>query len=362
MIQNVYILGANGNVGSNVVKQIIVKGDTDPKKHKNPTRIVGLAALEGYIYDPKGISDENALLFSEKKLKTLKKATLDEILDEVISNPPEGCLIFIDVTAGKKELLEFHKRIIDETSFRIVTANKNPVAFCDYETFLRLTKNFKRYGYRVSVMAGAETISFLQDLKDLGDTPKKIEGCFSGTLGYICSEIEKGRNLSEVVREAKNNGYTEPHPKDDLNGLDVARKLLVLVRSAGIKAEMDDIEVEPFIPEKYLEEDDVEKFLDSIESLDMEFDIRVKTAREKGKVLRYVASYENGKLKVYLREVPKDGPLGSLQGTLNKMVVVSEGYPEESPYSVEAPGAGPFVTAENIRRDLLYRIDDRELF
>lgn len=357
MAQDIFILGATGNVGSTLVSQIFNSGDTDSKMHANPTRIVGLASLmgkelvPGYIYSAEGLTKEQCDLFLSGKYKRFE--ALVDLLKEI-----KNSVVFVDVTPDKN-VIGFHKKIIEETDHAIVTANKNPISLCDYDTFQMLTEDPTRYGYRCSVMAGAESISFLQDLRDVNDKPTLIQGCFSGTLGYLTSELEKGRAFSDIIKEAKEEGYTEPHPRDDLNGLDVARKLLILTRTAGYNVEMKDIKISPFIPEKYFVEEDVQKFLESTAELNFYFKDKIEKAEKAGNTLRYVAQMENGKLTVGLKEVSKQSPLGSLNGTLNKISIVSSAYPVNTPYSVEAPGAGLEVTAQNIRRDLLYRLKNR---
>ena len=355
--QDIFIIGADGNVGGTLVKQVLTKGDVDSKLHLNPTRIVGLASITNYIYSPKGIPDGECFEFVKAKGKGNYKSnsSLMDILEEVIKSGKKR-IVFVDVTAAKN-ITDFHLKVINETNYSIVTANKNPIAISNYKIFQTLTSKPGRYGFRCSVMAGAEAVIFLQDLKDVNDSPKLIQGCFSGTLGYICSELEKKRPFSEILAEAKEMGFTEPHPRDDLNGLDVARKLLILSRVAGYNIELSDVEVVPFIPKSYFDEDDVEKFIESTKELDSHF-------AEKDKLLRYVAEMKlvsgKPKLKVSLEEVEKNSPLGSLSGTLNKIVVVSNTYSKEAPYSVEAPGAGLEVTAQNIRRDLLHQLEERK--
>ena len=259
-------------------------------------------------------------------------------------------------------MIQFHLRVIEETPHGIVTANKNPVALSDYDTFQRLTQDSRRYGYRCSVMAGAEAVTFVRDGRDLNDPLYVVEGCFSGTNGYITSGLEDdGRTLSSVVKEAYDKGYTEPHPRDDLNGLDVARKLVVIARSAGLPVALKDVVVTPLIPEEYLLEDDVGRFLGNLAKLDEGFRERMVNARSNGSVLRYVtridARSENPILEVSLQEVPRDSPLGGLEGAMNKIVLTTEAYPKG--YVVEAPGAGLEVTALNIRRDLLDLLPER---
>ncbi|MBI5635965.1 hypothetical protein HY993_03320 [Candidatus Micrarchaeota archaeon] len=364
MIQNVFVIGATGKVGSAAVKQILDK-DVDPVKHDNPTRIAGVASSESYLFSPNGLGRQECLDFAEKKAGSnsggRQYGDLLELL-QVVSKAGIG-VVFVDATALHD--LKFHKAVSQAKGLGMVTANKLPLVDCSFAEFEELTHSPSSYGYRCSVMAGAESVSLLQDLRDVSDPIHSLSGCFSGTLGFICTQLSKERKLSEIVVEAKEKGYTEPHPRDDLNGMDVSRKLLILARTAGFNVSMGDVALSPFIPEKYFGEEDPRAFADSLKELDEEFLQRIRQAKESGLVLRYVAQLNvaGGKpsLSVSLKEVPKDGPLGSLNGTSNKITVISGAYPANSPYVVEAPGAGLEVTAQNIRRDLLAQLQGRKI-
>jgi aspartokinase/homoserine dehydrogenase 1 len=296
------------------------------------------------------------------KEDTDKRYFLTDILNILKESEKGNILTFIDVTSSRIPMKEFHLEVMKNTSYGIVTSNKNPITMMDYEEFVNLTRNTTRYGCRCSVMAGANAIDEIKDFKDLNDSVQRIEGCFSGTLGYICSELEKDKTFSEIVREAKKQGYTEPHPAEDLSGKDVAKKLLILARTTGIKIEMKDIEIIPFVPKEYLEEDNLERFLIKLKELDDSFVDDNKS--EKNFVLRYVASmgFSDTKkpiLRVGPRKVSRESPLGMLKGTLNKIVINTDTYTRDEPCIIEAPGAGLQVTAQNIRRDFLQQIKDR---
>lgn len=367
MIQYIFIIGATGKVGKTLVNQIIDCGDGDFRTHSNPTIIVGLASSENFVFSKDDISKKQCLDFINKEGQMQAYKDLTDLYVNVrkVGYGFERKLVFIDVTSSDN-MTDFHLRINDEKMFGMITANKKPLSMSNYETFSKITSNVKKYGYRCSVMAGAEAVSLLQDLYDVKDAPTLIFGCFSGTLGYICTELEKEKPISEIIKCAKELGYTEPHPRDDLSGIDVARKLLILARTAGYRVNMDDIKITPFIPKEYLNEENVEKFMESIEKLDKIFEEKVSLAKQKGNVLRYVAKMEvknnNPELTVSLQEVLKNSSLGSLVGTSNKITVVSKVYPINKPYIVEAPGAGLDITAQNIRRDLLYQLEGRKSF
>ena len=205
MYQDVFIIGTTGNVGRTLVKQIIEK-DMDCKKHVNPTRIIGVASSTQYLFLKNGLTKEGWFNFSKD---SKRYNSLDELLIKANSIKKGNKIItFIDVTSSK-DIVDFHLKVIRKTDFGIVTANKNPLTLSDYKTFQELIKEPDRYGYRCSVMAGAGVIDYIQDLRDVGDLPTSIEGCFSGTNGFILSELEKGKKFSKTLKEAVERGYTQ---------------------------------------------------------------------------------------------------------------------------------------------------------
>ena len=369
MIQDVFIIGATGNVGKTLVSQILDEGDLN--RQPIPTRIVGLASATNFIYSPLGLDAVVATGFAKRfyfgnGMESNPYKSHDELLSAVglATRDTPTQLVFVDVTPLKNEMTNFHLEVINYTPYNIVTANKNPISLSDYSTFEMLTHDVRRYGYKCSVMAGAHAVPIVQELRDLNDVPRLIEGCFSGTLGYITSELQKGEgSFSEILAAARSEHYTEPHPRDDLSGLDVARKLIVLARTAGYRVELKDINLEPFIPNEYLAEDDISRFMSSTTRLDSHFSERMKSLKDQGKTLRYVASMDATefpvKLGVRLSEVPLESSLGSLEGTLNKIIIVSKVHPREKPYEISSQGAGPDVTAQNIRSDLLALLPKR---
>ena len=365
MIQNLVIIGATGKVGKTLISQIFKREDTNPKIHQNPTRIMGLVSSSTYSYSPNGLDKHNCNEFITRHKKGEKNLPLEELLEKVNKKSKENYkTVFVDVTASDN-MLRLHRHIISETLYGVVTANKLPLIQADYDTFQKLMSETERYGYSCSVMAGAGTINFLRNRRDLRDPVKSISGCFSGTLGYLLSEISKGIKFSEALQLAKDKGYTEPDPREDLSGMDVARKLLILSRTAGINLGIKDVFIEPFIPKEYFREESVEEFMKASQRLDEYFARNISSALENQRVPRYVAEMSRDKerpsLKVSLKEVPIGSPLGTLEGTLNKVVISTKIYPLEEPYSIEAPGAGLSVTAGNIRADLLEQLNGRRV-
>lgn len=364
MRQDILILGATGRVGKTLVKQILAEGDTNPRVHRNPTNIVGLASSANFVYAEKGLEDEAIISFlSKPKAGYESLVSLDALLDDAIGSHQD--LAFVDVTAVGEGMYHFHQQVLEHSPFSVVTANKLPLANASYDDFRKLTRQVSRYGYRCSVMAGAEAVAMIRDLVDVHDPPITIEGCFSGTLGYLCSQLEEGKLFSEAIRDAHAQGYTEPDPRDDLNGMDVARKLVILARTGGHPIYIgENLEVNPFIPAEFLTDEPVEDFMAKLEMADGYFAGRISEAAAKGNTLRYVARFsaKGSELQAStcLEDVPINGPLGSLHGTANKIVITSHTYKPISPYIVQAPGAGLEITAQNVRRDLLYQLRGRE--
>ena len=205
--------------------------------------------------------------------------------------------------------------------------------------------------YEATVGAGLPILDTLEKLAGAGDEVIEIKGCLSGTLGYILSELEKGQSFSQVVERAYQLGFTEPDPRDDLSGVDVARKALILARSLGYKFNMEDIHLKPLFPEE-LSHEDPKVFLDSLKHLDKEFDELNRQTKSSAQVLRYVASIHKSSIHVGLEKVALASPLGSLKGTDNQIVIRSKRY-DSQPLVVTGPGAGADVTAAGVLNDIV---------
>ena len=236
-----------------------------------------------------------------------------------------------------------------DAGFDVAVANKKPLSE-DYDTFARLTAHPRGHiAYEATVGAGLPIIHTLRALVDAGDELVDMTACLSGTLGYLCTEVEDGRPLSQVVPEARARGFTEPDPRDDLSGADVRRKALIVARTMNQHPELDDVPGTPMIP---LEEGGVEEWLAGLARHDVALAARVRSAREQGDVLRYVARILPGKCDVGLREVPRLSAVGRLRGTDNILTARTRFYGER-PLVIAGPGAGPDVTAAGVFGDLL---------
>ena len=206
--------------------------------------------------------------------------------------------------------------------------------------------------YETTVGAALPIIETLRDLRQTGDEITSIEGIFSGTLAYLFNVFDGQQPFSSIVREARDSGYTEPDPRDDLSGMDVARKLIILAREIGMALELDDLEVESLVPAE-LASVSIDEFLDSLSGYDETMRERCATAQRNGQVLRYVGKLSaDGRASVRLEALPEDHPFARINLTDNIVRYVTRRY-SDNPLVVQGPGAGPVVTAAGVFADLL---------
>lgn len=344
---NVFIVGV-GLIGGTLIKQIQKQASYLLKEKNIKINIVGLANSKKMLIQPNGI----AFSSWKDKLDGADKADIKSFVKKMIElNLPNT--IFVDNTSHK-EVVEHYHSILD-ASISVVTPNKlaNSGLFKDYkklqETAFRRRVKFL---YETNVGAGLPVISTLSDLKDSGDKIIRIEGVLSGTLSYIFNTFKGDKKFSDVVKEAKEKGYTEPDPRDDLNGKDVARKILILSRDAGFELEMDDVEIENILPAPCLKAKTVDEFFVQLEKNNDVFAKRRGEADKAGKVLRFIAKLEDGKATVSLQAVDVSHPFYSLSGSDNMISFTTERY-KDRPLVVKGPGAGAEVTAAGVFADIL---------
>lgn len=233
------------------------------------------------------------------------------------------------------------------------TANKKPLT-CSMSQYSRFDQYSARFGRESTVGAGTPILACLDRVLFSGDKISQIQGAMSGTLGFVASKLENKAKFSDVVREAKRLGYTEPDPRDDLSGLDVARKALILSRISGMQAELEDVKIEALYPKSFANLD-LEEFMDRLPELDEDMSAKVKDAESKGCVLRYLGTVDipGNRIEVGLFQVPKNSVLGSLQGSDNLVSIVSEKFPASSPLVIRGSGAGSEVTAAGVVADII---------
>nr|WP_290665882.1 hypothetical protein [Ardenticatena sp.] len=255
--------------------------------------------------------------------------------------------IIVDATAAEAETMAPAFQRARTLGYGIVLANKKPLT-ADLHLWDLLHAGPLRY--EATVGAGLPVMSTLRSMLDTGDTVLRVQGALSGTLGFVMSALEAGHSFSAAVREAHRLGYTEPDPRDDLNGMDVARKALILTRTIGLPLKMEALSVEPLYPESFasLSRDE---FLACLDELDAEMQARVDDAAAQGAVLRYVAEISEAEVFVGVRAVPRESPLGALRGTDNLIAFTTTRY-RERPLVVQGAGAGVEVTAAGVLADM----------
>jgi len=180
----------------------------------------------------------------------------------------------------------------------------------------------------------------------------RFEGILSGSLSYVFGKLEEGMSLSEATETARKNGYTEPDPRDDLSGMDVARKLLIMAREADLELELSDITIESVLPAGFAEECSVDEFMQRLPELDDSFGEKVRQAQNDGKVLRYIGSIENNQCRVTIQAVPASHPLAAVKDGENALAISSDYY-QPIPYVIRGYGAGGTVTAAGVFADIL---------
>ena len=239
--------------------------------------------------------------------------------------------------------------------FNIVAANKkaNTAEYAQYRQMREAaTRNFRKFLYETNVAAGLPFIDTLQGLIRSGDELRTFEGILSGSLSMIFGLLEDGQPLSQAVARAMELGFTEPDPRDDLSGMDVARKLLIVAREVGLQLELDDIHVEPVVPMDVVGHVDRAELIDTLKTLDEDFAQRIAEAAERDCVLRYVGRLEEGRCRVTIEEVPRSTPLGAVRDGENALVIHTAYY-QPIPMVLRGYGAGAAVTAAGVFGDLL---------
>ena len=271
----------------------------------------------------------------------------DEIVKMNIFNS-----VFVDCTASK-QIAQLYQTFL-EHNISVVAANKI-AASSDYESYLKLKQTARDRGvwfrYETNVGAGLPIIGTINDLCNSGDKILKIEAILSGTLNFIFNEIAADVPFSETVRRAKEQRYSEPDPRIDLSGTDVIRKLVILTREAGYKVEQDDVEKHLFVPNDYFE-GSLDDFWKRLPELDADFEARRQKLEAENKRWRFVATMENGKTNVALKEVPYGHPFYGLEGSNNIVLLTTERY-KEYPMLIQGYGAGAAVTAAGVFANIM---------
>lgn len=345
---HVFLVGT-GLIGGELVKMIGQQFSTLATSNHLEVHIVGLANSRRMLIDAAGIKPSTAV---EQLNETGIPMSISEFYGEMKAlNLPNS--IFVDCTASE-EIAQWYDRIL-EASISVVTPNKraNSGPQARYAALKKLTaKRGVRFLYETNVGAGLPVINTLNDLMLSGDKVIRIEAVLSGTLNYIFSNFDQKNPFSSVVKEAREKGYTEPDPRDDLSGMDVARKILILSREAGAEMELNQVTVEGLVPKELPPQLAVSDFLLKLPAYDASYSNLLKEAEVNQKKLRFMAVYDGTHASVGLVQVDQTHPFYDLKGTDNVILLTTERY-HERPMVIRGPGAGATVTATGVFADVI---------
>ena len=349
---NIAIFG-HGNVGGTLIDQILKSNRSIEKRKGIHLNVFAVANSKKVILNKDGISKQWKNDMESKSVPYQLKDVIKYAKDHHLEN-----LIAVDNTANEAFVGSYLNLVAN--GFDLVSSNKiaNTLGF-DYYQLLRqeLVKHQKQYLYETNVGAGLPLIDTIKLLHLSGENITKIKGVFSGSLSYIFNTFsEKEAPFSEILREAMEQGFTEPDPREDLSGNDVGRKLLILARELDLRNEFSDIIIENLIPVE-LQGGTVKEFLEKLSVLDEKFSA-IKKSQQPGHVLRYVGELsgnlqkEKGNLEVKLISVPKESSLGQIKGSDSIIEIYTESYGKH-PLVIQGAGAGAAVTARGVFGDIL---------
>jgi aspartokinase/homoserine dehydrogenase 1 len=345
---NVFIVGV-GLIGGALINQIARHNEDLVKDHKLKINIVGMANSKKMLFDEEGLSLEN---WKENLIEKGEEGYISGFINKMTQLNLSNA-VFADCTSSM-DIVNRYEEILKQ-SISITTPNKL-ASSGDLELFNKLKKlagkNDVKFLYETNVGAGLPVITTLNDLKNSGDKMLKIEGVLSGTLSYIFNSFKAGVKFSQAVKEAKQKGFTEPDPRDDLNGMDVARKILILSREAGVELNLEDVAINNILPQSCIAAKSVEEFLYELEKADTHFEELRLQAESENKTLRFIAKMEDGKASVGLESVGQSNPFYALDGSDNMISFTTNRYLER-PLVIRGPGAGAEVTAAGVFAEII---------
>jgi bifunctional aspartokinase / homoserine dehydrogenase 1 len=343
---NIFMTGI-GLIGSTLLKQIAAQAAYLRDNRSMEIKVVGLSNSRKMLFDEKGID-----------LKDWKSDLIEKGED---ATPPTFAAkmkklnlqnsIFIDCTANS-DVAALYEGILEE-SISISTPNKiaNSGSYAHYQKLKGIArKRGVKFLYETNVGAGLPVISTLTDLINSGDQILKIEGVLSGSLSFIFNNFKQGVKFSDVVKQARELGYTEPDPRIDLMGIDVRRKLVILARESGLALEESDVNIENFLPQSCIDASSVEGFFENLVKEEAYFDKMI--ADTEGGALRMIAKVEGEKATIGLQKIDSQNPFFQLSGSDNMIVFTTERY-KERPLVVRGPGAGAEVTAAGVFAEII---------
>lgn len=346
-VVDMFLVGVGG-VGGALIEQVKQQKEFLAKKDIE-IRVCALANSDKMLLDENGLNLEN---WQQDLANATQPSDFDVLLSFIklhhVINP-----VFVDCTSAQS-VANLYARALKE-GFHVVTPNKkaNTGSYAYYQELREAARQGQhKFLYETNVGAGLPVIENLQNLLAAGDGVEKFEGILSGSLSFIFGKLDEGLTLSQATLLAKEKGFTEPDPRDDLSGADVARKLLILARETGLALELENIEVEGVLPKGFSEGMSKEEFLNVLPEIDAEFAKRVQAAKAEGKVLRYVGSINGNKCRVAIEAVDENHPLYKVKDGENALTFLTRYY-NPIPLLLRGYGAGNSVTAAGIFADIL---------
>ena len=343
---NLFISGT-GNVGSKLLEQINKQASFLEERMKLQIRIAGLSNSRNMFIDEEGIDPGSW----KGKLENGIPASIQGFIDEIINRNLRNS-IFVDITANE-DVASVYDQLL-EKSISVVACNKVTASstYANYKKVKDLAREYNsQFLFETNVGAGLPVIATLNDLVHSGDRVHKIQAVLSGTLNFVFNNYDGSRLFADVVKQAQDEGYTEPDPRLDLGGKDVMRKIMILAREAGFPLEMEDIVNNSFMPDNCMQ-GTVNNFYEEMAKEETHFKKLVEKANEEGCKLKFVASFENGKASVGLQHIDLRHDLYHLYGKDNIVLFYTDRYTEQ-PLVIKGAGAGAEVTASGVFADII---------
>ena len=345
---NLFVTGV-GNVGSKLLEQIEKQTEYLLKNLRLKIRVIALSNSKKMVLGEDGIK----LKEWKSILKQSQTVADRNLFFEHIKRLNLRNSIFVDNTASEVVAKEYARYL--NNNIGVVTCNKIAAAD-ELNNYLNLKKISRKFGspylFETNVGAGLPIIDTLNNLIASGDQIIKIQAVLSGSLNFVFNNFKKGVSFHDVVLEAQQQGYTEPDPKIDLSGIDVARKILILARESGMRVELEKIDNEAFLPKECLDTKDNKSFFESLKKHSDHFEKMLENAEKQGAKMKYVAQLENGKAKVGIQMVEEGHDFYNLEGSDNIILFYTNRY-KEQPLIVKGAGAGADVTASGIFADII---------